>query len=82
MSCSKEDVDINRFYHGIKSTSKHVPAGGIYGGNNGANDLIKLAQTIAGGAEELKRRPLISVICCTISPFNPGVVLYRFNFLI
>lgn len=65
----KEDVDINRFYHGLKNTSKHV-MGGIYGGYNGAKDLIKLAQTIAGGAEALKRKPFISVICCTISPLT------------
>ena len=65
----KEDVDINRYYSAIKNTSKHI-MGGIYGGHHGARDLIRLAQTIAGGAEELKERPLISVICCTISPLK------------
>lgn len=44
--------------------------GGIYGGHRGAQDLIQLAQTIAGGASRLKERPLISVICCTISPLK------------
>ncbi len=66
---AKEDVDINRYYAGIKNTSKHI-MGGIYGGHRGAQDLIQLAQTIAGGASRLKERPLISVICCTISPLK------------
>lgn len=65
----KEDVDINRFYTGIKNTSKHI-MGGIYGGYRGAQDLIQLAQTITSGAEQLKKKPLISVICCTISPLK------------
>ncbi len=64
---SQEDIDINRFYSGVKNTTKHV-MGGIYGGHEGAGDLIKFAQTVAGGAAKLKKKPLISVICCTISP--------------
>lgn len=65
----KKDIDINRFYSGIKNTSKHV-MGGIYGGHQGAGDLIRLAQTVAGGPEQLKKKPFISVICCTISPLK------------
>ncbi len=65
----KEDVDVNRFYSGVKNTSKHV-MGGIYGGYRGAKDLIQFAQIVAGGAEQLKKKPLISVICCTISPLK------------
>lgn len=65
----KEEVDINRFYSGFKNSSKHI-MGGVYGGYRGAQDLIELAQTVAGGAEQLKKRPLLSVICCTISPLT------------
>lgn len=60
----KEDVDINRFYAGIKNTSKHV-MGGIY---SDPKNLIRLVQEIAGGTENFKKRPFISVICSTISP--------------
>lgn len=65
----KEEIDINRFYSGFKNSSKHI-MGGIYGGYRGANDLIELARTVAGGAEQLKKTPLLSVICCTISPLT------------
>lgn len=65
----KEAVDINRFYSGFKNSSKHI-MGGIYGGYRGAQDLIELAQAVAGGAEELRKKPILSVICCTISPLT------------
>ena len=65
----KVEVDINRFYAGLKNTSKHV-MGGIYGSHGGAREVIRLAQVIAGGAEELRKRPIISVICSTISPLT------------
>jgi trimethylamine---corrinoid protein Co-methyltransferase len=65
----KEDADLVRFYHGLKNTGKHV-MGGIYGSQNGAKNVIKMAQLIAGGEKELREKPLISVICCTISPLR------------
>ncbi|MDW7739497.1 MAG: trimethylamine methyltransferase family protein [Bacillota bacterium] len=67
--CPKEEVDIARFYHGLKNTGKHV-MGGIYGGKEGARDVIRLAQIFAGGEENLRNNPLISVICSTISPLK------------
>ena len=36
----------------------------------GARNAIKLASIIAGGYEELKKRPIISAICCVISPLK------------
>lgn len=66
---TKEEVDVNRFYAGLKNTSKHI-MGGIYGSYGGAKEIIRLAQTVAGGEEELREKPLISIICCTISPLK------------
>lgn len=65
----KEDVDLIRFYHGLKNTGKHV-MGGIYGGTRGAKNVIALARDIAGGEKELRNKPIISVICSTISPLR------------
>ncbi len=65
----KEEADINRFYAGLKNTTKHV-MGGIYGGHKGAREVIRLAQAVAGGEEKLRSKPLISVICSTISPLK------------
>ncbi len=66
---SKEDADLARFYFGLANTGKHV-MGGIYGSYEGAQEVIRLAQTIAGGEEALRRKPIISVICSTISPLR------------
>jgi trimethylamine--corrinoid protein Co-methyltransferase len=65
----KEEADINRFYAGLKNTTKHV-MGGIYGGHKGAKEVIRLAQEVAGGEDKLRARPLVSVICSTISPLK------------
>ncbi len=66
---SKEEADLARFYYGLKNTGKHV-MGGIYGSYEGAKEVISLARIIAGGADELRKKPLISVICSTISPLR------------
>jgi trimethylamine---corrinoid protein Co-methyltransferase len=63
---AKSDVDLNRFYAGIKNTSKHV-MGGVYT-KDGVRNVIKMAEAIAGGPEELRRRPFISMICSIMSP--------------
>jgi trimethylamine--corrinoid protein Co-methyltransferase len=66
---AKEQADVVRFFNGLRNTGKHV-MGGIYGSSNGAKNVIKLAQIIAGGKEELRSKPIISVICSTISPLK------------
>lgn len=66
---TKVEADVVRFYHGLRNTGKHV-MGGIYGSANGAKNVIKLAQMIAGGKEELRKKPIVSVICSTISPLK------------
>ena len=63
-----EQVDVNRFFAGLDNTRKHV-MGGVYT-PEGAEQVIKMAEIIAGSAEELRRRPLISMIACIISPLR------------
>lgn len=63
-----EKVDVNRFFAGLCFTSKHV-MGGIYT-KEGIDEVIKMAETVAGGAEALKERPFISMITCGISPLR------------
>ena len=63
-----EQVDVNRFFAGLDNTSKHV-MGGVYT-SEGAEQVIRMAEIIAGSAEELRRRPLISMIACIISPLR------------
>ncbi len=61
-----EDVDVNRFYHGLANTSKHV-MGGIYT-MDGLKAVIKMGEDIAGSKEKLLERPFISFITLMMSP--------------
>jgi len=63
-----EQVDVNRFFGGLDNTTKHV-MGGVYT-LDGAEQVIRMAQTVAGSAENLRERPLISMIACIISPLR------------
>lgn len=58
--------DINRFYWALTNTTKHVQ-GGMYT-MKGLKDAIAMAEMIAGGAEQLRQRPIISFIVLMISP--------------
>jgi trimethylamine---corrinoid protein Co-methyltransferase len=61
-----EDVDVNRFYHALANTSKHV-MGGIYT-MDGLKSVIKMGEDIAGSKEKLLERPFISFITLMMSP--------------
>jgi trimethylamine---corrinoid protein Co-methyltransferase len=62
----EEEVDINRFYHALANTSKHV-MGGIYT-MDGLKAVINMAEDIAGSQEKLKERPFVSFITLMMSP--------------
>ncbi len=55
-----EQVDVNRFFSGLDNTTKHI-MGGIYTAE-GVNQVIKMAEMIAGSPAKLKERPIISMI--------------------
>lgn len=63
-----EQVDVNRFLAGLDNTTKHV-MGGVYT-LDGAEKVIQMARIVAGSAENLSQRPLISLIACIISPLR------------
>jgi trimethylamine--corrinoid protein Co-methyltransferase len=63
-----EQVDVNRFFAGLDNTTKHV-MGGVYT-LAGAEQVIRMAQTIAGSPRNLRQRSLISMIACIISPLR------------
>jgi trimethylamine--corrinoid protein Co-methyltransferase len=62
-----ERVDVNRFFAGLDNTTKHI-MGGVYT-LEGMQQVIKMAEIIAGSPEALRERPIISIITCVISPF-------------
>lgn len=63
-----DDIDVNRFYHSLNNTTKHV-MGGIYS-LAGLKKVIDMARLIAGGAAALRERPFVSFITLIISPFK------------
>ncbi|MBS3734989.1 MAG: trimethylamine methyltransferase family protein [Phycisphaerae bacterium] len=64
----KDDIDVNRFFHSLNHTTKHV-MGGIYT-LDGCKKAVELAQMVAGGAEALRDRPCVSFITLIISPYK------------
>jgi len=63
-----EAIDINTKYQGLLNTSKPV-MGGIFS-KQGMEDSIKIASIVAGGLENLQRRPFIGFISSITSPLK------------
>lgn len=64
-----EHVPVNRFYTCLTNTTKHV-MGGVDSAQ-GAQQVIELATLIAGSAEALRARPIVSAIACwMVSPLH------------
>jgi len=61
-------IDLNRFFHSINHTTKHV-MGGIYS-ISGCKRAVQMLQKVAGGAEQLRERPFASFITLIISPYK------------
>jgi trimethylamine--corrinoid protein Co-methyltransferase len=64
----KEHIDVNRFFHALDNTTKHV-MGGIYS-MSGCRNSVALAEEVAGGADALRKEPFVSFITLVISPFK------------
>ncbi|MFW6162176.1 MAG: trimethylamine methyltransferase family protein [Planctomycetota bacterium] len=64
----REAIDVNRFFHALDCTTKHV-MGGVYA-LQGCQDVVAMAQMMAGGAEALRAKPFVSFITLVISPFK------------
>lgn len=63
-----EQIDVNRFLAGLDNTTKHI-MGGVYT-IDGVRDTIRMAEMISGSAEALRKRPIISMIACSMSPMK------------
>ena len=65
---NKDEIDVNRFFHALDNTTKHV-MGGIYS-MAGCRQVVEMARLVAGSAEALRDRPFVSFITLIISPFK------------
>ncbi|ATW25398.1 trimethylamine methyltransferase family protein [Candidatus Formimonas warabiya] len=63
-----ETIDIHTFHTILHNTGKH---GWLqpYEGEN-VKYLIEMAAAVVGGKENLKKRPIVSLICCSIPPLT------------
>lgn len=64
----KDEVDVNRFFHALDNTTKHI-MGGIYS-MAGCRKVVAMAESLAGGEDALRARPFLSFITLIISPFK------------
>lgn len=64
----KNSIDVNRFYHSLSNTTKHI-MGGVYS-LDGCKKVVEMAQMIAGSPDALCDRPFVSFITLIISPFK------------
>jgi trimethylamine--corrinoid protein Co-methyltransferase len=62
------NIDVNRFFHSIDNTTKHV-MGGVYS-LTGCKKVVQMAQSIAGSPQALREKPFVSFITLLISPFK------------
>ncbi len=57
----------------LANTSKHFQAVDVVG-KEVARRAVEMARVVAGGAEELRRRPIMSLIACPIDPLSNEAV--------
>jgi trimethylamine--corrinoid protein Co-methyltransferase len=64
----REEIDVNRFFHSLDNTTKHV-MGGVYS-MEGSRKVVRMAEAVAGSPEALRAEPFVSFITLIISPFK------------
>ena len=61
---TEENKDVNKFFASLNNTTKHVQAG--LTSLNQLDNVLNMAEMIAGGKEALKENPIISFITCLV----------------
>jgi trimethylamine--corrinoid protein Co-methyltransferase len=68
----EQDIDIRAANAALRNTGKHV--GPIVCFNEAhIADVIEMAETVAGGGEELRKRPIISTLAEPVSPLQHSI---------
>ena len=61
---TEDNKDVNKFFACLNNTTKHVMSGLTSLGQ--LDNVVKMAEIVAGGANKLKENPLISFITCLV----------------
>ncbi len=67
--CAPETRVLHEFDACVRNSSKHTIVVSIKEDRE-ARSLIRMAEALAGGREELRRRPPFTAIVCTVSPLH------------
>jgi trimethylamine--corrinoid protein Co-methyltransferase len=59
-----ENHDVNKFYASLSNITKHVMAG--LTSIEQLDNIVRMAEILAGGKEALKENPIVSFITCTV----------------
>jgi trimethylamine--corrinoid protein Co-methyltransferase len=59
-----DNKDVNKYFASLDNTTKHVMSGLTR--LSQLNNVVRMAEIIAGGAEELRENPIISFITCLV----------------
>jgi trimethylamine--corrinoid protein Co-methyltransferase len=59
-----QNKDVNKFFASLNNTTKHVMSG--LTSLDQLENVIRMAEIIAGGPEKLKENPVISLITCLV----------------
>jgi trimethylamine---corrinoid protein Co-methyltransferase len=72
---SAQTQTLHELWVTLQNSSKHFQGDAVLGAHN-AEAQIELASLIVGGKEELKKRPIISMIVCPLAPlsFEKGAI--------
>ncbi len=65
----QEAHGLHELWTAMQNTTKHVHGVEVSSAEDSRRQ-VQLASLIAGGAEGLRRRPIFSVICCSIAPLS------------
>lgn len=60
---------LHEFWAAVQNTTKHVEGVSVMSAQD-ARAQVKLASLVAGGEDDLRKRPVLSVICCSIAPLS------------
>jgi len=61
---TEDNKDVNKYFASLNNTTKHVMSG--LTNLKQLDNVVKMAEIIAGGEEELKENPIISFITCLV----------------
>jgi len=68
----EDDIDIHAAEAALRNTGKHVGPIVCFNEEH-IEDVIEMAETVAGGAEELRKRPIISTLAEPVSPLQHSI---------